>query len=49
MEIHLHDFHALTLYGFNHREEKEIIEKLVSIYGIECEFEKADKHQVGGG
>ena len=48
LEIYLHDFHALTLYGFNHREEKEIIEKLVSIYGIECEFEKVDESSRGG-
>ncbi len=48
LQVYLHDFHALTLYGFNHREEKEIIEKLVSIYGIECEFEKVDKTERGG-
>ena len=48
-EIYLHDFHALTLYGFNYQEEKEIIEKLVSIYDIECEFEKVDKSDGGSG
>ena len=48
LQVYLHDFHALTLYGFNHREEKEIIEKLVSIYGIECEFEKVDESSRGG-
>lgn len=35
IRIHLHDFHALTLYGMTFVESRDIVDSLVSLYGVE--------------
>ena len=49
LQIHLHDFHALDLYGFDLRDSEDMIKKLVSIYDIDCEIVDLDKSDSGGG
>lgn len=38
LKIHLHGFHALTLYGFNQNDSKKIVNKLMSLYDIELRY-----------
>jgi|TARA_Y100000996_G_C22431185_1_gene605722 hypothetical protein len=49
LQIHLHGFHALDLYGFDLRDSKDMVKKLVSIYDIDCEIVDLDKSDSGGG
>ena len=48
LHIYLHDFHALTLYGFNEDDSKDILNKLLSVYDIELEF-SYDAYSSSGG
>jgi hypothetical protein len=38
LKIYLHGFHALTLYGFNKVDSKNIVSKLMSLYDIELRY-----------
>jgi len=51
IRIHLHDFHALTLYGLTGVEPRDIVEKLVSLYSVEVydTSEYVDTSSGGGG
>lgn len=51
IRIHLHDFHALTLYGLTGVEPRDIVEKLVSLYSVEVHdtSEYVDTSSGGGG
>lgn len=51
LRIHLHDFHALTLYGFSGADSRDIVGKLVSLYDVEVHHtsEYVDSGHGGGG
>ena len=51
IRIHLHDFHALTLYGMTYVETRDIVDSLVSLYGVEVfqTSEYIDTSDGGGG
>ncbi len=51
IRIYLHDFHALTLYGLTGVEPRDIVDKLVSLYGVEVHdsSEYVDTSSGGGG
>lgn len=51
LRIHLHEFHALTLYGFNGHDSRDIVGKLVSLYDVEIHHtnEYVDTSDGGGG
>ena len=51
IRIHLHDFHALTLYGFWDVEPRDVVDNLVSLYGVEVHrtSEYVDSGHGGGG
>lgn len=36
LRIHLHEFHALTLYGFSENDSRHIVSKLLSLYDVEA-------------
>ena len=46
--VHLHDFHAMTLYGFNENEAKDMVSKLISVYDIDLEYTSHYNHDYGG-
>jgi len=51
--LYLHGFHALTIYGFNEGDSKNIVSKLMSIYEIDFQYtshyNKPDSGGGGGG
>ncbi len=51
LRIHLHEFHALTLYGFSAHDSRDIVGKLVSLYDVELHHttEYVDTSDGGGG
>ena len=51
VRIHLHDFHALTLYGFSGADSRDVVSKLVSLYDVEVHHtsEYVDSGHGGGG
>ena len=51
LRIHLHEFHALTLYGFSADDSRDIVSKLVSLYDVEVYHtrEYVDTSDGGGG
>ena len=51
LRIHLHEFHALTLYGFSAEDSEYIVSKLLSIYDVEVYHtsEYVDSGHGGGG
>ena len=51
LRIHLHEFHALTLYGFSAHDSRDIVSKLVSLYDVEIHHtnEYVDTSDGGGG
>ena len=46
--LHLHDFHAMTLYGFNEKDAKDMVNKLISVYGIDLEYTSHYNNNPGG-
>ncbi len=36
--IHLHGFHALTLYGFNENDSIDIVKKMISVYDVDLDY-----------
>ena len=38
LHVYLHGFHALTIYGFDEGDSKNIVSKLMSLYDIEFRF-----------
>ena len=46
--VHLHDFHAMTLYGFNENEAKNMVSKLISVYDIDLEYTSHYNSNPGG-
>ena len=38
LHIHLHGFHALTLFGFNENDSVDIVTKMISIFDIELDY-----------
>ena len=38
LRIHLHGFHALTLFGFNEIDSVDIVTKMISIFDIELDY-----------
>jgi hypothetical protein len=51
LRIHLHEFHALTLYGFTSYDSEDMVTKLVSLYDVELNHttEYVDTSDGGGG
>jgi hypothetical protein len=51
LRIHLHEFHALTLYGFSENDSGHIVSKLLSLYDVEAYHtnEYVDSGHGGGG
>ena len=45
--VHHHDFHAMTLYGFNENDAKDMVSKLISVYDID-EYTSHYNHDYGG-